>query len=286
MCKLRTVLAGLALLSFTAWSLPLHPGGNPVEVPQADHSIPTPATFEVRALRSTLHLAGHTTSGRHEQRLRQTATEHFHEQSLQQRYQAFGMAPDWWDDATVELLQLLATMQSASAVLRQDQLRIRAVVADKAVARSQIEGVRSVLPAAADVDIELTESDTRVSAATLCERQFGVLEPGPIAFAESGTEMRTSAYPVLDRIVALADACRESTIAITGHSDSSGDESWNRQLSLARAQVVAKHLAERGIDADRLVVVGVGSAQPLADNATRYGRSLNRRIEIRLASTE
>ena len=286
MRKPRTILAALALFSFTAWSLPLQPGHNAADAGRADYSALDPAQFEIRALQNTLHMTGHTTSERHEQRLRRTAAEHFPGLSLTRRYRALGMAPDWWDDATVELLEVLATMQSASAVLKHDRLRIRAIVADKAAARSRINEVTAALPAAASVDIQLTEVDARVSATTLCERQFGALHHGPVGFAESGTEMRTSAYPVLDRIVALADACRKSTISITGHTDASGDESWNRQLSLARAQVVAEHLAERGIDADRLIVAGVGSAQPVADNATRYGRSINRRIEIRLEPAE
>jgi outer membrane protein OmpA-like peptidoglycan-associated protein len=81
-------------------------------------------------------------------------------------------------------------------------------------------------------------------------------------------------------VVVLADACREATVTITGHTDSSGSENWNRQLSLARAGAVAAYLDARGIAKERLVITGAGSSLPVADNATRYGRSINRRIEI------
>jgi outer membrane protein OmpA-like peptidoglycan-associated protein len=97
--------------------------------------------------------------------------------------------------------------------------------------------------------------------------------------------MRRSAYPVLDRVIALADACRGSTLTITGHTDSTGNESWNQQLSLARAQAVATYLDSRGIAGDRLISVGAGSSLPIATNATRYGRGINRRIDIHFEPT-
>ena len=43
---------------------------------------------------------------------------------------------------------------------------------------------------------------------------------------------------------------------------------------------VAAHLETRGIAEERMLVHGAGSSVPIADNATRYGRSLNRRIVI------
>ena len=121
-----------------------------------------------------------------------------------------------------------------------------------------------------------------VNIGEVCARTLERFRPGPIYFEESGTAFRASAHGPLDRVVALAGNCRDAVIAITGHSDSSGDEVYNRKLSLARAQTVAEFLAGRGIAADRLIIAGAGSASPVADNATRYGRSLNRRIEIRL----
>ena len=107
----------------------------------------------------------------------------------------------------------------------------------------------------------------------------------PVYFDESGTRMRASAFQALEQVAAFADACRDTMVSITGHTDSSGDENYNRALSLARARVVADWLEQRGIGSDRLQVAGVGSSLPIADNATRFGRSLNRRIDIAFAMT-
>lgn len=279
----RNIMAFLLLLCGTVWSLPMQSGqATAAAGQQPAYSAIDPAEFTVNAYRGKLRLAGHTSSRRHEQWLEQAAAQHFPERALQSDYRPLGVAPEWWDEATVELLAVLATMASPSARLEPDGLEIRALVADRLAVESRLQDLRELLPAAADIDVQLTEVDSHMSAAALCERQFSRIEPGPVAFEESGTEMRASAYPVLDRIIALADACRDSTISITGHTDSSGNEAWNRQLSLARAQAVASHLEKSGIDARRLLVSGAGSSHPIADNATRFGRGQNRRIEFKL----
>lgn len=279
----RNITAIVLLLCGTVWSLPMQSGrsdSGPERTP--GYSAIDPAVFGVTAYRDELRLSGHTSSQDHEQRLKRAAAQHFPRQSLQFEYRPLGVVPEWWDEATVELLALLATTTSPSARLEQDGLQVKAIVADKSVIESRLSALRDILPAATDIDIELIKVDTSLSATDRCQQQFSRIRPGPVAFEESGTEMRASAYPVLDRIIALADACRDSRISITGHTDSSGSEAWNRQLSLARAQAVANHLEKRGIDARRLVVAGAGSSQPIADNATRYGRGQNRRIEFRL----
>mgnify|MGYP001815919953 FL=1 len=283
MRKPRNITAIALLLCGTVWSLPMQSGHDDSgPEPTPGYSAIDPATFGVSAYRGKLKLAGHTSSLQHEQRLERAAAQHFPRDALQFEYRPLGVVPRWWDEATIELLTLLAATTSPSARLGKDELQIKAIVGDKSVIESRLRALRDILPAATDIDIQLTEVDTGLSAAALCQQQFSRLKPGPVAFAESGTEMRASAYPVLDRIIALADACRDARISITGHTDSSGSEAWNRQLSLARAQAVAEHLEKRGIDAGRLVIAGAGSSQPIADNATRYGRGQNRRIEFRL----
>ena len=104
----------------------------------------------------------------------------------------------------------------------------------------------------------------------------------PLVFRQSSTEIRDSSFGTLARIIDFAYDCPRTVIAITGHTDASGDETWNRRLSLARAQAVADHLANGGIDPQRLTVSGLGSSEPIADNSTPQGRGRNRRIEFSL----
>jgi outer membrane protein OmpA-like peptidoglycan-associated protein len=86
----------------------------------------------------------------------------------------------------------------------------------------------------------------------------------------------------LDRLSEFTYDCRDPKIAIIGHTDATGEESWNMQVSRARAQAVADHLIASGVAAERLIIEGLGSQHPLAENDTVQGRERNRRIEIEL----
>jgi outer membrane protein OmpA-like peptidoglycan-associated protein len=69
-------------------------------------------------------------------------------------------------------------------------------------------------------------------------------------------------------------------VRVEGHSDSRGNPKSNKALSLARAEAVKLYLIAKGMDAQRITTIGYGSARPIGDNETEFGRSLNRRTEI------
>ncbi|MEA1888585.1 MAG: OmpA family protein [Pseudomonadota bacterium] len=71
-----------------------------------------------------------------------------------------------------------------------------------------------------------------------------------------------------------------SHIEITGYTDTSGPEAYNQALSERRANSVADYMAAKGTDRGRMVVKGMGEANPVADNSTRAGRIKNRRVEL------
>ncbi len=66
-------------------------------------------------------------------------------------------------------------------------------------------------------------------------------------------------------------------IKVEGHTDNSGDEQYNLQLSRARAENVKKTLVQSGIDAFRIITNGFGESRPITDNKTYSARKLNRR---------
>lgn len=161
-------------------------------------------------------------------------------------------------------------------------LRIAVLTAALCLGVHGVAAAQDVSPAhpVESTDLAVTPPDHTANVAALCARAFANYNAGPVNFDESATTFRSSAVPVLQRIVALANACRNAAITITGHTDSSGDERWNVRLSLARAEAIADYLARQGIASERLIATGAGSSSPVADNTTRYGRGLNRRIEF------
>lgn len=242
------------------------------------YSAVTAPELAVALRQGRLSITTHTTSRAHERHIETTAGNWAKALSLE--FMPLGTAPRNWQQATERLLHTLATAQSVTAQLRNGALQIRAVVTDQDEWQQRMQRLREILPASPNDDIRLTPLDPAVGVANLCSGAFANFRPGPINFEESLAQLRSSAYPALDRIVVLADTCRAAHITVIGHTDASGDEAFNRQLSLARAQAVADYLSRRGIARNRLATEGLGSATPVADNGTRYGRSLNRRIEI------
>lgn len=70
-------------------------------------------------------------------------------------------------------------------------------------------------------------------------------------------------------------------LRIDGHTDSTGSERYNDQLSDSRAIEYAMHLvANNGIDPDRVFYKGLGESSPIAENTTQEGRAQNRRVEL------
>jgi outer membrane protein OmpA-like peptidoglycan-associated protein len=71
-------------------------------------------------------------------------------------------------------------------------------------------------------------------------------------------------------------------VDIIGHTDSKGSKEYNQRLSEERAQSVARFLETRAVIPERVMVDGMGEADPIASNDTREGRAKNRRLEIKL----
>ena len=73
-------------------------------------------------------------------------------------------------------------------------------------------------------------------------------------------------------------------IAIVGHTDSLGSDSYNQALSAKRAASAKRYVVGKGVDPGRITTDGAGESQPIADNDTDAGRAKNRRIELTVTS--
>ncbi len=101
-----------------------------------------------------------------------------------------------------------------------------------------------------------------------------IVKARSIRFGEASAAIDPASEKLLDEVAAALRPCLGGIIAVTGHTDSGGDEGANRALSLARAQAVRWALIARGIPSDGLRAAGEGSQKPLegldrADTANR-----------------
>jgi outer membrane protein OmpA-like peptidoglycan-associated protein len=89
--------------------------------------------------------------------------------------------------------------------------------------------------------------------------------------------------PVLDEAVAVLQKHPGKKVTIEGHTDAIGSEAYNMKLGMRRAESVKKFLVGKGIAADNLMTESFGKDKPVADNKTKEGRAMNRRVEFKVA---
>lgn len=110
-----------------------------------------------------------------------------------------------------------------------------------------------------------------------------IVKARSIRFNEASASIDPASEKLLDEVAIALKPCVGGIIAITGHTDSAGDEGANLALSKARADAIRWALIGRGIPADGLRAAGKGSSEPIegldpADPA-------NRRIEFSVIAT-
>jgi hypothetical protein len=99
-------------------------------------------------------------------------------------------------------------------------------------------------------------------------------------FDSNKATIQPESKSLLDDIATALKNYPDWHLRIVGHTDATGDPEDNVHLSLDRALAIEAALVERGVDPQRLVTAGLGESRPVASNATRDGRALNRRVEL------
>lgn len=90
----------------------------------------------------------------------------------------------------------------------------------------------------------------------------------------------------LANLAAILQKYGDTNILLEGHTDDTGTDEYNLELSRLRSQSVANFLAGEGVNAARFTIMGYGESQPIADNMTDDGRALNRRVEVAIYANE
>ncbi len=103
-----------------------------------------------------------------------------------------------------------------------------------------------------------------------------------VLFDVNSSTLKPGAYDEINRVAAVLNEYPQTNIMISGHTDSTGSEVYNQQLSERRAAAVKNSLGAQAVNPMRMTTVGYGESQPIADNSTEAGRQLNRRVEVRI----
>jgi outer membrane protein OmpA-like peptidoglycan-associated protein len=106
--------------------------------------------------------------------------------------------------------------------------------------------------------------------------------PGNITFATNSADLNAGFFDVLNSVALVVNEFNQTVIEVAGHTDNTGTDQYNQQLSERRAAAVAAYLGTRNVRQDRIITVGEGEARPIATNDTEAGRQQNRRVELTL----
>jgi outer membrane protein OmpA-like peptidoglycan-associated protein len=107
-----------------------------------------------------------------------------------------------------------------------------------------------------------------------------------ILFDVNKAQLKPAAEKNLSDLAVILNKYPDTKILIEGHTDSTGPEDYNLDLSQKRAQKVANFMAGLKVDPTRFTIMGYGESQPIASNETTEGRQLNRRVDIAIYAND
>jgi len=125
----------------------------------------------------------------------------------------------------------------------------------------QIEGVEVTRPSEGEISVRLTND---------------------ILFDTDSSALRGNSRTTLNELSTNFRQYPDNRIIVEGHTDSTGSDAHNQQLSENRAAAVADYLIDGGVASSKVIVYGFGESRPKTTNDTAEGRQLNRRVEIHI----
>lgn len=140
------------------------------------------------------------------------------------------------------------------------------------------------------MDNQAKKIETAVPGAEVERIGEGILinfdENSGVTFATNQADLTPASMQNLDKVVKVFIEFPDTNILVQGHTDSTGSDAYNMELSKKRANSVVEYLKSKGVAANRLSMEGLGETIPRFDNNTPEGRSKNRRVEIAVTANQ
>jgi OOP family OmpA-OmpF porin len=151
--------------------------------------------------------------------------------------------------------------------------RVDTLEQDQHALRAEVSEVKQTAQAA------LTQSQQLAQANILPKTAIN----HDVHFAFDDHRLTPEGKATLDALAADLAQQPYAYIQIIGHADGIGPETYNLDLARRRAEMVAAYLAQKPtVDRDKLRVLSLGKAIPVAENTTSKARAHNRRVEVRV----
>ena len=149
----------------------------------------------------------------------------------------------------------------------------------EAVAKAQQEREAAARKAQQEKDAAALAAIGKVETT---EDEISVVLNNDILFQYGKTTLSKKSKQTLDKAVELLNQTPNRRLVIEGHTDSTGSDEFNLDLSEKRAKAVYDYMMKQGLNIKEVTYKGHGEARPVADNNTKEGRQANRRVEFRI----
>ena len=135
------------------------------------------------------------------------------------------------------------------------------------------------------VEVDNTNSENVENYVTETKKSEGdllVLDTNKLKFDYNSANIKDEYNPILEKVKKYIEE-KNLKVSIIGYTDSKGTKSYNKELSLRRAESVEERLIDLGLSPERIIeTVGKGDSNPIASNDDEDGRAKNRRVEFKL----
>ncbi len=138
------------------------------------------------------------------------------------------------------------------------------------------------------MDKQAAEIKQTVPGATVVRQGEGILVKfdSGILFDVDKADLKPAAQSNLHNLSASLQNNPQTNVTIIGHTDNTGSDDHNMDLSIRRAESVRSFIAADNVSTSRLTTAGKGASEPIADNTTAAGRAQNRRVEIAIVAND
>ena len=135
-------------------------------------------------------------------------------------------------------------------------------------------------------EMEAATRGTGIQVSQTADNRLKLEIPADVSFDTGRSDIKSNFRPVLERFAQTLQDNPASTVAIIGHTDSTGGDNVNDPLSVDRAARTRDYLSMRGVSPNRVQIDGRGEREPIASNESDSGRARNRRVEIYVSERE